>query len=96
MKHEWFDISGNDRPFRRFRKCDRCGIEQEHITEHHWMRVVGYRWLPLVGRCKGTQMKPEPPEALDRIADKVLSYRPKDKRKKPRKRKRPKKAKKNG
>ena len=38
----------------------------------------------------------EPPEALNRIADVVLNYRPKDKRKKARKRKRPKKAKKNG
>ena len=33
--------------------------------------------------------------ALDRIVDKVLAYRPKDKRKKARKRKKPKKAKKN-
>ena len=40
--------------------------------------------------------KSEIPEALNRIADTVLAYRPKDKRKKPRKRKRPKKAKKNG
>lgn len=38
----------------------------------------------------------EPPEILNQIADKVFAYRPKDKRKKPRKRKRPKKAKKNG
>lgn len=36
------------------------------------------------------------PDALNRIADKVLAYRPKAKRKKARKRKRPKKAKKNG
>ena len=36
------------------------------------------------------------PDALNRMADKVLAYRPKDKRKKARKRKRPKKAKKNG
>lgn len=35
-------------------------------------------------------------DALDRITDQVLAYRPKDKRKKPRKRKRPKKGKKNG
>lgn len=41
-------------------------------------------------------MKQKTPPELDRIADAVLSYRPKDKRKKPRKRKRPKKAKKNG
>jgi hypothetical protein len=41
-------------------------------------------------------MKQEPPEVLNRIADVVLNYRPKAKKKKPRKRKRPKKAKKNG
>lgn len=35
----------------------------------------------------------KPPEALDRIADKVLNYRPKAKKKKPRKRKRAKKVK---
>lgn len=40
-------------------------------------------------------MKQKPPEALDRIADVVLAYRPKAKRKKPRKRKKPKRPKKN-
>jgi hypothetical protein len=38
----------------------------------------------------------KPPEILDKIADVVLNYRPKAKKKKARKRKRPKKAKKNG
>lgn len=38
----------------------------------------------------------EPPEILNQIADRVLAYRPKAKRKKPRKRKKAKKAKKNG
>ena len=37
----------------------------------------------------------KPPEILDKIADAVLAYRPKAKRKKARKRKKPKKAKKN-
>ena len=41
-------------------------------------------------------MKHKTPPELDQIADVVLNYRPKDKRKKARKRKRPKKAKKNG
>jgi len=26
---------------------------QEREAEHLWMRGVGYRWLPLVGRCPG-------------------------------------------
>lgn len=32
-------------------------------------------------------MKDKPPEVLDKVADLVLNYRPKEKRKKPRKRK---------
>lgn len=40
--------------------------------------------------------KLKPPDALDRITDIVLAYRPKAKRKKARKRKKAKKAKKNG
>lgn len=55
MRHEWFDSSGNDRPFRRFRKCANCGIEQEHVANYEWMRVVSYQWWPLVGRCKPQQ-----------------------------------------
>lgn len=55
MRHNWFDSSGNDRPFRRFRKCSNCGVEQEHVTNQLWMRVVSYQWLPLVGRCKPQQ-----------------------------------------
>lgn len=33
------------------RQCKHCGAVQKKITEHAWMRVTGYRWLPLVGRC---------------------------------------------
>jgi hypothetical protein len=51
---------------------------------------------PRPGEINELRQFAEPPDALNRIADKVLAYRPKDKRKKPRKRKRPKKAKKNG
>jgi hypothetical protein len=53
VAHQWIDSSGNDRPFRRFRRCENCGVEQEHTTNYLWMRVVSYQWWPLVGRCKG-------------------------------------------
>lgn len=33
--------------------CKICGKMQMRNTEHEWMRVIGYRWIPLVGRCKG-------------------------------------------
>jgi hypothetical protein len=35
------------------RQCQNCGAVQKRLTEHAWMRVTGYRWLPLVGRCAG-------------------------------------------
>jgi hypothetical protein len=34
------------------RRCKNCGVTQQRYTETAWMRVTGYRWLPLVGRCK--------------------------------------------
>jgi hypothetical protein len=34
------------------RQCLNCGAIQQKETEHEWMRVVRYRWLPLAGRCK--------------------------------------------
>ncbi len=33
------------------RKCDRCKAVQTRTTQTAWMRVTGYRWMPLVGRC---------------------------------------------
>lgn len=58
-KHQWIelpssgDVRDRARWFRRVRQCAVCGRVQEWETEHLWMRVVGYRWLPLVGRCPG-------------------------------------------
>ena len=33
------------------RVCKLCGATQWKETEQLWMRVTGYRWLPIVGRC---------------------------------------------
>jgi len=34
------------------RKCANCGAEQVKDSQTSWMRVIGYQWWPLVGRCK--------------------------------------------
>lgn len=55
MKHEWqplpYESSVDDmmRPPRR--KCATCGKVQTRETQTWYMRVTGYRWRPLVGRC---------------------------------------------
>lgn len=54
MRHKWItppaimtDLFHHGR-----RKCVNCGAEQTKEVQHLWMRVTGYRWEPLVGRCK--------------------------------------------
>lgn len=68
MKHEWEgrNPAPNTKWFRYFgchdlRECTVCGAVQVKEPETAWMRVTGYRWYPLVGRCKGkgTGIKPE-------------------------------------
>lgn len=58
MAHEWRpmtteELGGMFKAMSTFdsRKCTKCGAEQKKEVEHSWMRVVGYQWLPLVGRC---------------------------------------------
>mgnify|MGYP000039936664 CR=1 FL=1 len=33
------------------RRCTQCGVVQQRETETAWMRVTGYKWRPLAGRC---------------------------------------------
>jgi hypothetical protein len=40
-----------------FRRCAHCGKVQQRHTEHSWMRVVGYKWLPKAGRCTVIERK---------------------------------------
>lgn len=53
MKHNWVIIDEGIAGFLNgpLRRCANCGSEQRRTTEYAWMRVTGYRWLPLVGRC---------------------------------------------
>lgn len=55
MKHNWED-AGTNGPARLVedprRRCVNCGAEQTRQTHTRWMRVSGYQWLPLAGRCK--------------------------------------------
>ena len=57
MKHDWEPISspnkyGDWSNFGR-RRCKNCELEQTKQAQYFRMRVTGYRWLPLVGRCNG-------------------------------------------
>jgi hypothetical protein len=60
MKHDW--DHPNPKPgskwFKYFgaadlRVCKNCGKHQVKESQTHYMRITGYRWYPLVGRCKG-------------------------------------------
>ncbi len=33
------------------RRCVKCEVTQTYETRTAWMRVIGYHWYPLVGRC---------------------------------------------
>ncbi len=60
MKHDWELLPSDVKTVSKFgweprRKCNNCGKIQQRSTEHRWMRVVGYKWLPLVGRCEGNK-----------------------------------------
>lgn len=54
MRHEWHITYFGLRSImqQRIRVCAICYAIQEHVTDHEWMRVVGYRWSPAVGRCR--------------------------------------------
>ena len=74
MKHEWEELPSGDHRypklwFRRLRQCKHCRKVQEYEVEHLWMRVVGYYWRPLVGRCPG---KPDP-NTLALEVEKILN-----------------------
>lgn len=61
MKHQWEDVSARSVAevckygWDKRRRCKLCGVVQSHQDEQLWMRIVRRRWLPLVGRCKGSK-----------------------------------------
>lgn len=63
VKHDWdYDYRpAGDRFFGLgaygVRRCRNCGVVQKKESQHEWMRVVGYSWQPLAGRCKGKKVR---------------------------------------
>lgn len=47
------------------RKCKNCGQVQYKYGQQVWMRVTGYRWEPLIGRCKPVLYKLDKGENYD-------------------------------
>lgn len=59
MKHE-FEKAEPNNPMHAMqvygsRKCKNCGKVQHKYSEQNWGRIIGYKWLPLIGRCKPIQ-----------------------------------------
>lgn len=56
MAHIWEPHSFHYPPGSLFtvngRRCKNCEKTQSRESQYLWMRVVGYRWEPLAGRCK--------------------------------------------
>ncbi len=57
MAHKWVAIAASAKGVATYgweprRKCTKCGVVQQREAKHSWMRVVGYLWIPRVGRCK--------------------------------------------
>lgn len=61
MRHDWqpfyFGNPADDMLAGPHRKCANCKKIQTRIDKTAWMRVIGYQWLPLVGRCHPTPTK---------------------------------------
>lgn len=61
MKHDWEDWYADPKKTpaqvfmgERQRACRCCGKVQTLQIEQAWGRVTGRRWMPLIGRCKGS------------------------------------------
>ena len=70
MKHQWEELPATVAKvcklgWETVRVCSVCGRAQRRETQHLWMRVTGYRWEPLVGRCPG---KHDPNELGEKAA----------------------------
>jgi len=56
MKHDWdhsdYGRKATDMQVYDRRICKNCGAEQSKHATQVWMRVTGYHWYPLAGRCK--------------------------------------------
>jgi hypothetical protein len=53
MAHEWVTLPPGPTDISTYgkRQCRKCGVVQRKWAEQDWMRVIGYRWEPLAGKC---------------------------------------------
>jgi hypothetical protein len=65
VKHAWEDVKQGIEGISNYgkRRCSNCGAEQIKYDTQDWGRITGYRWEPLVGRCKGKPPVPEPKQS---------------------------------
>ena len=57
MRHDWIEppnLTMAERLGPPKRVCRNCGARQSKEPKTWYMRVVGYQWWPLVGRCKSS------------------------------------------
>ena len=75
MKHEWHISYAELQSIMqsKIRVCSICYAIQEHTTDYAWMRVIGYRWYPKVGRC-GPRSDQENAEMLRELAIDETTY----------------------
>lgn len=57
MKHDWEMQPATLANVTKYgweprRRCRNCGKTQQKVAITAWMKVTGYQWYPLVGRCK--------------------------------------------
>lgn len=66
MRHDWENLPIPLAHYGSygFRRCRNCGAEQVRENVQDWMRIVGYRWMPPVGRCRPRVMPPKTEEIL--------------------------------
>lgn len=60
MRHEWEWFSPEnlyDKLRGEPRRCKLCGAVQFKEAQYLWMRVTGYSWRPLAGKCTGKPQK---------------------------------------
>lgn len=60
MKHDWERLADDlkkvcEHGWEPMRRCRNCGKVQKRVSETAWMRVTGYTWHPLAGRCKPSE-----------------------------------------
>lgn len=74
MRHDWEAREPKTEIEPPCRRCRNCEVEQHRYNRYDRMRIVGYRWLPLVGLCKGITNLTEDTFAVDCLLCYILAF----------------------